>query len=64
MADIIFSLGIVIGATISNSIGSAFSKLENKVKSLEQKSQNLKLTKAYANKLKSCQLPLSKDRSL
>ena len=48
-----FSIGIVIGASISSSLSSVFRTIENKFKSLEQKSQTLKLTKAYANKLKS-----------
>lgn len=51
--DTNFSLGLVIGATLSNTVGSAFKTLESKFKSLETKSQNIALTKALHNKLKS-----------
>ncbi len=48
-----FSLGIVIGATLANSVGQAFHTIESKFKSLETKAVNLTTTKAFANRLKS-----------
>lgn len=48
-----FSIGIVIGATLSNTFNSVFNTLENKFISLQSSSQKIFKTKALANKLRS-----------
>lgn len=52
------AIGIVIGAAISSSVGSAFKSVEGKIGDLQKKADSLKIGEAYARRLQAMSLGL------